>query len=115
MKYTSLNEDAQKTVQEIVLMFQVEELVKLDKDQLGDRITELVDTLGQDGRQFVERVYTVSVQNNPLAETNPKRWLLCSFLTTMFSSWLKKHGYENYEKEEFLALASEIVAEFENI
>jgi len=110
MKLSSLNTEAKKSIQEIINIFEVDELIYLDKVEMGNQITARVDALGQNGREYVHYVYTQSTKTNPLATMNPPVWLLCSFLSNLIKSSLKKHGYAHIDdKWEYIELAQDVV------
>ena len=117
MKFSSLNQFAQESINEIVQAFKIHELIDLDKAEMGNRVSELVDLIGQDGQQFVHHIYTERIKTNPLAENYPEHWLLCSFLATTFKGILRKNGYDEIDsvnREELLELAVDIMEKIQN-
>jgi hypothetical protein len=111
MKYADLTPTQQREIVEIIDVFRVDEMVYLNKMEMGQAISARVNATGQDGEAFVHHVYSVSVNENPLAAMNPPLWLLCSFLSTLCRTVLRKHGYNatNTEPDEFLELAQDLV------
>ena len=117
MKFILLNQSARDSIDEVVKLFRISELVDLDKAEMGNRISELVDLTGQDGQQFVHHVYTSSVETNPIAEMHPEQWLLCSFLATTFKGVLRKSGYDeidSFDRDELIELSLDIIEKIKN-
>jgi hypothetical protein len=89
MRYEELSLVEKKIVDDILEVIDLHELFLLDKKKLGARITYFVDAVGQNGAEFVNHVYNQSIHTNPLANHDPRLWLICSFLTTTFKGKLK--------------------------
>jgi|TARA_B100000315_G_C14359492_1_gene487780 hypothetical protein len=114
MKFSSLDVEAKEAINELLNVFNVNQLVHLNKIEMGNKISEYVDAIGQNGQEYVHFVYTQSIQTNPIAAINPPLWLLCSFLSNLMKTALKKHGYAHVDdKWEYIELAQDVVEQLE--
>ena len=101
MKLTELNPSQRKAVLEVIEVFNIDEIVYYNKLAMGEAIKIRTNAIGQDGNEFVDYVYNVSVKENPVAALKPELWLLCSFISTMCKIALKSHGIPNPNDEQY--------------
>ena len=94
MKYDDLTSNLKKEIDKIINIFNIPDLVFLEEKEMGDAIEQRVNATGQDGKEFVNYVYTVTVKQNPMANISPQQYLLASFLTTLILTVFKKHGVQ---------------------
>ena len=115
MKLSDLNDEQREAVLEFIRVFSIDEIVHYNKLAMGEAIKLRTNAIGQNGEEFVNHVYNVSIHNNPIAEAKPEFWLLCSFISTMCKTVLKKHGIPNPNdgNYDFLELAVDLVSEAE--
>jgi hypothetical protein len=108
MKYDELSSNEKKEILKIIEVFKLPELTLLDKVDAGERVADILNHMGQDGDLFVNHIYDVVSKEDPIAEINPRRYMICRFIGMLAKLSLKQYGRDKNDVDGFFELSMDV-------